>query len=115
MKSNLPIKLCLLFLILSLFTQSIAKDEGNSKNNSFQKTLGSPSSTRFNINNIGTYIYGDGRADIIGANPGYYYPALGGKTACFQSGFLFGGYVGNVSENMLRIGGSEYRTSLTPG
>src|ERR1035437_10284269 len=104
MKSNLPIKLCLLFLILSLFTQSIAKDEGNSKNNSFQKTLGSPSSTRFNINNTGTFIYGDGRADIIGSNPGYYYPVLGDKTACFQSGFLFGGYVDSVNGNKLLIG-----------
>jgi hypothetical protein len=115
MKLNLFFKLCVLLLLPPLFAQSFAKGEGNSKGTILQKTLGNPSSTKFNINSISTYIYNNGWSDVIGSNPGYYYPALGGKTANYQSGFLFGGYVGNAIDNLLRVGGSVYRTSLTPG
>jgi hypothetical protein len=115
MKLKLFFKLCVLLLLLPLLVQSFAKGQGSSSGNSLRKTLGSPSTAKFNINNISTFIYNDGTADINGSNPGYIFPALGSNTACFQSGFLFGGYVGAVSDNQLRIGGSVYRTSLTPG
>lgn len=108
MKSNLFLKLGVLLLLLPLYAKIQAR---GGKANSLNKTLGTPSITRFNINRIGTYIYGNGRADFFGSNPGYFYPILSGKTANFQSGFLWGGYVGN----QLRVGGSVYRTSLTPG
>ena len=108
-------KLIVLFLLLPVLALTFAKGDGNSSGNSLRKTTGSPSTAKFNINNISTFIYNDGTADVNGSNPGYYFPALGGNTACFQSGFLFGGYVGAVSDTQLRIGGSVYRTSLTPG
>lgn len=116
MKINSFIKIGLLFLLIPLFTLSTyAKGDIKSKDNSLKKTTGSPSSTRFNINKIGTYIYNDGKADVIGSSAGYYYPILGGKTANFQSGFLWGGYIGDVADNKLDVGGTVYRTALTPG
>jgi hypothetical protein len=115
MKLKLFFKLCVLLLLLPLLVQSFAKGQGSSSGNSLRKTTGSPSTAKFNINNLSTFIYNDGTADVDGSNPGYYFPALGSNTAMFQSGFLFGGYVGPVSDNKLQIGGSTYRTSLTPG
>ena len=116
MKINSFIKIGLLFLLIPLFTLSTyAKGDIKSKDNSLKKTTGTPSSTRFNINKIGTYIYNDGRADVIGSSAGYFYPILGGNTANFQSGFLWGGYVGDVADNKLDVGGAVYRTALTPG
>jgi hypothetical protein len=116
MKINQIYKIILLLLFITLLSINLeAKGDKNSNDNSLKKTLGSPNSTRFNINKIGTYIYANGWADIVGSNPGYYYPILGGHTANFQSGFLWGGYVGNPADKQLRVGGSVYRTSLTPG
>ncbi|MFC2140016.1 hypothetical protein ACFLR4_05070, partial [Bacteroidota bacterium] len=66
----------------------------------------------FNINNISTIIYNDGRADIaLTGNSGFEYPKGSGKTAVYQSGLLWGGKV----NNHIRAGGSRYRTGLQPG
>ncbi|MCX6173193.1 MAG: T9SS type A sorting domain-containing protein [Ignavibacteriales bacterium] len=115
MRLKTIINLSILLLFVSFSTQiSWAKGTDGNKN-SLNKTLGLPTITKFNINNISTFIYANGWSDVTGSNPGYTYPTLSGKTANFQSGFLFGGYIGNPADNVLRIGGSVYRTSLTAG
>lgn len=115
MRLKIIINMSILLLFLSLATQVLYAEGKGGDNNSLNKTLGLPTVTKFNINNISTFIYADGRADVTGSNPGYTYPILSGKTANFQSGFLWGGYVGNPTDNKLRVGGSVYRTSLTVG
>ncbi|MCL5030706.1 MAG: hypothetical protein M1480_16965 [Bacteroidetes bacterium] len=112
MKLKLIYKLSVLLLIFILTAQVHAKGGvKSSSDNSLKKTLQTKSVTKLNINNISTFIQGDGISDVTGSNPGYFYPTLGGMTANFESGFVWGGYIGNS----LRVGGSTYRTSLTPG
>jgi hypothetical protein len=77
------------------------------------KTSGTPSKTYMNINNISTVIANKGFADIDvqEQNSGFVFPKGSGKAALFQSGFLWGGIV----SGQVRVGGSAYRTGLTPG
>lgn len=113
MEKNLFTKIILLLVILS-GQQTIAQNK-NGIGNSLHKIMGNPSSTRFNINNIGTIIFNNGMADFSGSNPAYYYPKLSGKTSVFASGLMWGGYVGDPQDNKLKLGGSSYRTNLSPG
>ncbi len=77
------------------------------------KTTGTPSKAYMNINNISTVIANKGFADIDvqEQNSGFVFPKGSGKAALFQSGFLWGGIV----SGQVRVGGSAYRTGLTPG
>jgi len=66
----------------------------------------------FNINNISTLIYNDGRADNgLNGQPGFEYPIGSNKTAVYQSGLLWGGKI----NKHIRVGGCRYRTGLKPG
>jgi hypothetical protein len=115
MRKKLFIKMSVLLVILALTAQiSFAKDN-ISGSKSLNKTLGTPGSTRLNINKISTLLNGNGYSDVSGSNPSYYYPTLSGHTANYESGLIFGAYLGPVSDNLQRICGSTYRTSLTPG
>ncbi len=74
---------------------------------------GTPVLTYLNINNLSTVLRNDGTADIDAQeqNSGLVFPKGSRKTACFQSGFLWGGIIGG----QVRVGGSAYRTGLQPG
>lgn len=98
--------------IIILTFSNILRSEGDEKNKNFQKSASYTSHTRFNINNISTWIYNDGTADInINGNSGFEFPKGSRKTAIFQSGFLWGGKV----NGQIRVGGSAYRSGLMPG
>ncbi len=69
----------------------------------------------FDINTIKALQTNNGFSDYnTNSNlEGTEYPIGTGKTAVFQSGFLWGGYVGN--DPQVRVGGSAYRTGMQPG
>jgi len=67
---------------------------------------------RFNINNISTYIYGDGKADVNGGNSGFEFPKGSNKYAVYQSGLLWGG---REDGGLVRIGGTTFATGLVQG
>lgn len=86
------------------------KNDSNDK--SLRKTEGVPSYTRFNINNISTFIKNDGESDINpNGNSGFTFPKGSNKQAIFQAGFLWGGIVNGQK----RVGGSVYRQGTVPG
>lgn len=98
-----------------LFTSIYAEGDGKNKNNSLNKTLGTPVRTYFDINNILTVFKYDGISDIDvnESNSGLVFPKGSGKTAVYQSGFLWGAKF--PEEPNARVGGTAYRTGLVPG
>lgn len=105
-KITVFIVLCLLLLL------NFSYAGGGDENIKFSKSKNYSSFARFNINNISTWIYNDGVSDIsLVGNSGFEYPKGTGKTAIYQSGFLWGGKVNGE----IRVGGSAYRSGLKPG
>lgn len=99
-------------LLLAFTGMAFAKGEGDRKNARLSKTLGEPVYSRININNISTWIKNDGETDIDrSGNSGFVFPKGSGRTAVFQSGFLWGGRV----DGEFRVGGSVYRQGTVPG
>ncbi|MBU1099832.1 MAG: T9SS type A sorting domain-containing protein [Bacteroidetes bacterium] len=104
-----PISYLIVGLLLSsqlLIAQCLKEDflsKNNSELNNFKK---------FNINNLSTFIYSNGKADIDGGMAGFQYPKGSNKYAIYTSGFLVGGKVDNIlsvcgslSGNNISIGG----------
>lgn len=102
-----------IFLLLAAFVFIEVKAEGGDKKNSrLNKVTGQPVYKKFNINNISTFFKNDGESDINpNGNSGFEFPKGSGKTAVFQSGFLWGGIV----DGQVRVGGSVYRQGTVPG
>jgi hypothetical protein len=100
--------LVFLFLVNGISGQSLNKrGKISGKRNSF-----TPSMSKLNINNITTYVYNNGYADVAPADAaGFIYPKGSGKTAIYQSGLLWGGYI----DDYWSLGGSQYRSGLVPG
>jgi hypothetical protein len=75
--------------------------------------IASVTSTRLNINNISTPFRNDGWADRdpVTGNAGLVFPKGTGKTAIFQSGFVWGAKRGDS----LHVGGATYNIGLQPG
>jgi hypothetical protein len=110
------IKLSRLFtaalLVLAISGLVIAKGSGGKKAATLYKSAGEPVYTKFNINNISTWIKNDGETDINqNGNSGLVFPKGSNRAAVFQSGFLWGGKV----DGQVRVGGSVYRQGLVPG
>jgi len=79
--------------------------------------LGEPSSTYLNRNYISTVLRNNGISDndiTDEFHSGFVYPKGSGKTAVFQSGFIWGGIVASDSTQP-RLGGSQYISVLQPG
>ncbi len=101
-----------LLLMAFVFIEIKAEGGGDKKNTKLHKVTGQPVYKRFNINRISTWIKNDGESDINpNGNSGFEYPRRSGKTAVFQSGFLWGGKV----DGQIRVGGSVYRQGTVPG
>src|SRR3990172_3793989 len=100
-------------LLLSLCFLFEIRAEGGDKNNArLNKTAGAPALKNFNINQISTPLRNDGQSDIHpSGNSGFEFPKRSGRTAVYQSGFLWGGKVGGET----RVGGSVYRQGTIPG
>ncbi|HEX2867178.1 MAG TPA: T9SS type A sorting domain-containing protein [Ignavibacteriales bacterium] len=109
-KMLLLMLLCFVFLLPSLILQAEGKNKKDQRK--LSKTLGLPNRTKMNINNVSTWIYNNGDSDLDPTqNAGFTYPKGSGKTAIFESGFIWGASVGGE----IRVGGSTYRTGLQPG
>jgi hypothetical protein len=94
----------------------ISKDNGKNKRPIMAKTQGAQIvTTRMDINNLNALEANNGFSDYnTNSNlEGTEYPKGSGKTAVFQSGFLWGGYI--PGDSQVRVGGSAYRTGLQPG
>lgn len=83
-----------------------------------QKTVqvtGTPSYSYLHRNYISTGFFNNGISDfdITQSNSGLVYPKLSGKTAMFESGFLWGTKI--AGDEIPHVGGSAYRTGLQPG
>ncbi len=100
-----------LFIFLS-FTSLTAQVKGKSNSIKLSKTL-TEQYAKFNINNISTFIYRDGRADNDPntGNSGFQYPKSSGKTTMYESGFVWGAKI----DGEIRVGGSTYSSGLNPG
>lgn len=84
--------------------------------NKVSEITGLPVRTRLNANYISTVLRNNGISDIDAEedNSGFVYPKGSGKTAVFQSGFIWGGIVASDSTNP-KLGGSQYISVLQPG
>ena len=84
---------------------SLNKQADNSSFNSYTVT-------KFNINNISTFIYSNGEMDQkpIGVS-GFEYPKGSGKTAIYSSGLIWGCEI----DGKIHVGGSTYAQGLQPG
>ena len=105
-----------MLLAFVLFASSIyAEGDGKNKSNTLYKPQGTPVRSILNINNIYTVFKYDGISDIDvqEQNSGLVFPKGSGKTAVFQSGFLWGAKVPGDAQP--RVGGTAYRTGLVPG
>lgn len=101
-----------LIIIIILFQFGNSKGENDNKKQ-LRKTQGTPNVTKFNINNISTYLRSDGDSELDNnGNGGFVYPKGSGKTAVFESGFLWGA---KVNGGEVRVGGSAYSSGLQSG
>jgi len=112
------ILLLLVFIVGISYVTSPLNAENKDKNSSaksLRKVNGDPIRTYLDINNLSTVFKNDGISDIDKdeKNSGLVYPKGSGKTACFESGFIWGCYIGN--DPQVRVGGSTYRSSMKPG
>ena len=108
LKKSITLILALTFCASFLYAEGIEKG----KKNAAKQVAGSPTSTMFNINNISTWVYDDGKSDINKAgDSGFMYPKGSGKTVFFQSGPIWGGSMAGY----YTIGGSAYRQGLKHG
>ena len=98
---------CYLFLNVT-----VAQTYPCEKPKSLNKSLGTVSSKLLNINNVSTWFHNDSQSDIgPTGQDGFEFPKGSGKTTVFQSGLLWGAKV----NNMILVGGSVYRSGMTPG
>ncbi len=113
------IKFFLLLLLGTLLTLSNIYAEGGDKgkNGNTLEKPGSPIRAYMNINFISTIIKNTGITDInVGQDAsGLIYPKGSGKTAVYQSGFLWGANVGDPNEDDPHVGGTIYREGLQSG
>lgn len=70
--------------------------------------------TKLNINNISTYYYNNGDTDLNPSdNSGFEFPKNSGRTAIFESGFVWGTKI--AGDTIPRVCGSTYGSGLQPG
>lgn len=114
LKFFLALFLGIAFSVGSTFAEGDGSQKGNK---TLSKPLGSPIRAYMNINFISTIIKNDGKSDInIGEDAsGLIYPRGSGKTAVYQSGFLWAAKVNDPAENDPHVGGTVYRTGLQGG
>jgi hypothetical protein len=113
------IKFFLLLLLGTLLTLSNIYAEGGDKgkgSNTLEKP-GSPIRAYMNINFISTIIKNTGITDInVGQDAsGLIFPKGSGKTAVYQSGFLWAAQVNDPNEQDPHVGGTVYREGLQSG
>lgn len=99
--------------VMLVFAHAAAANKRSSTK--LQKPTGTPVVTYLDINNISTPLRNNGVADINVAQTqsAFTFPKGSGKTAIFESGFLWGARI--AGDPQVRIGGSSYGSGLQPG
>lgn len=107
--------LSLVILFTLCVTSVYAEGDVKTKTQALYKVLGVPVRTFLDINLISTVFKNTGISDIDvdESNSGLVFPKGSGKTAVFQSGFLWGAKVAGVNEP--QVGGTAYREGLQAG
>jgi len=106
------LRLSFLLIALSAYFVSINFAHGHKADQKIKKSNELRHYSLFNINNISTFIYNNGEADLeLSNDSGFEFPKGSRKKVVFQSGFIFGG---KINEE-IRVGGSNYNSGLTPG
>ena len=101
-----------LFLFTISFTKIYAQKCFINELQDLNKISSSTHWTKFNINNISTFIYNNGNADISpDGNSGFEYPKGSNKTTVFESGIIWGGKI----DEKIYVGGSDYAQGLFGG
>ncbi len=114
MNSKLLGYLVLLLFGLFLVQSGVYAEAKQGTKKSPAKVDGSPTRTFLDINKIATQFTNDGKSDLDNSgNSAFVYPAGSGKTAVFESGFLWGAFVSGDAQ--VRVGGSAYGTGLQGG
>jgi len=113
------LKFILLLLLGTLFTLSNIYAEGGDKgkNGNTLEKPGTPIRAYMNINFISTLFKNTGISDINAGQDasGLIYPKGSGKTAVYQSGFLWAAQVNDPNEQDPHVGGTVYREGLQSG
>jgi len=99
-----------LLLLSGFFALSIAEGRGN-EGKSYRDVTGTPSVYKFNVNNISTFCYADGRFDVDGGSSGFEFPKGSNKFAVYESGFTFAGIVNGE----VRMNGSTFPSGMVAG
>ncbi|MBK8944926.1 MAG: T9SS type A sorting domain-containing protein [Ignavibacteriae bacterium] len=103
-----------IFLLASMimFTSNLLIYPYNDSLKKIKKTNIKAHYSKFNINNISTFIYNDGNSDIHpNGNSGLEYPIGSNKAVVFESGLVWGGKV----NGKILVGGSTYSQGLYGG
>ena len=108
------IKYLSIFFFIAVLSALNVRAEGvnGKKADALSRTFGEPTQTHFNINLISTWLYNDGISDINpDGNSGFVYPKGGNRAVFFTTGLIWGAVVDEV----IKVGGTAYRTGMTPG
>lgn len=101
-----------IFLLMILSTITSGQDSKQRGTKSPSNIMGVPTYAKFNINNLSTWIQNNGSTDVnVNGSSGFIFPKGSGRTAVYQSGFLWGGTV----DGEVRVGGSTYYQGTVPG
>ncbi len=102
-------------LALVLFSSATWAKNDQDRQAALQKTSGSPVITLLNINNVTYWMRNTGNGALApSGQSGAFFPRLT-AAVIYESGLLWGGMVKDGMTPELRVGGSAYRTGLTPG
>ncbi len=119
---HIKYKHLLILLVSALLLPAFLNAKGNGKDNKNIKKTGDATQityTRIDINNLNSLQSNFGFSDYnLNSNlGGCEYPKGSGKTAMFESGFLWGGFAvdNGVKDPQVRVGGSAYYSGLQPG
>jgi len=105
-------KFLLIIIVFSVGFLSIQAENRKNHNSLAKKISDGVPYSKFNINNISTYIYADGKADRKPTGPsGFIFPKGNKKGVVFQSGLVWGARI----NGQIHVGGTTYNSGLLPG
>ena len=116
MRQLLLMVLCLAVVLGPVVAGASDQGTGAKKPDGLARTNGEPVSGLININNIASWIRNDGKSANIpsNGNSGLFFPR-GTGAAVFEDGIVWGGYVQDGGDPVLRVGGQTYNIGTVGG
>jgi hypothetical protein len=104
----------LFLFFISISLMGYAADGNKKDSKSLNKTQGSPTRSKMNINSVSTFFENDSNSDLSpDGNSGLVFPKGSGKTAVFESGLIWGAKI--AGDPQVRVGGNTHRQGMQPG